>query len=164
LLLALQTADCVPILLSDRKRGAVAALHAGWRGTAAGIVHAALDHLRREYGSGAAELEAVLGPAVGGCCYEVGGEVREAMARGPLATLARFEPSAGGRWRIDLAHLNAAALAACGLRREAIRILTACTRCEASRLHSFRREGTAAGRNWSFIGAPVPAPPSTAAR
>jgi hypothetical protein len=164
LLLGVQTADCVPILLTDRRRRAVAALHAGWRGTAAGIAPAALEHMMREYGSAAADVDAVLGPAVGGCCYEVGAEVREALARGPLSSLARFEASSPGRWRIDLGRLNAAALAAAGLRREAIRLIPACTRCQNARLHSFRSQGAGVGRNWSFIGAPAPGSPSTGAR
>jgi hypothetical protein len=149
--LGVQTADCVPILLADRRRGVVAALHAGWRGTASGIVPRALDHLASEYGSSAADLEAVLGPAIGGCCYVVGEEVRRAAEAGPLRGLGNFRPAGGGRWKIDLARLNETALAHLGLAPERIQRLETCTRCAGDRLHSFRAEGAAAGRNWSFV-------------
>lgn len=154
LALGIRTADCAPILLADRRRGAVAALHAGWRGTAAGIVARALEHLAAEYGSEPADLDAVIGPAVGGCCYEVGEDVRAALEAGPLARLAEILPGPEGRFRIDLARLNAAALAAAGVRPARIQILAACTRCANDRLHSYRAEGAGVGRNWSFIATP----------
>jgi len=151
LALALQSADCVPILLADRRRGVVGALHAGWRGTAAGIVQRALEHLASEYGSAPGDLEAVLGPAIGGCCYVVGEEVRRAVDSGPLRGLGEFLPVAQDRWRIDLAELNEAALRRFGVPSERTQRLAVCTRCALDRLHSYRAEGSAAGRNWSFI-------------
>ena len=154
LALGVQSADCLPILLADRRRGAVAAVHAGWRGSAAGIVLRALEHLAAEYGSAAADLDAVLGPAVGGCCYEVGDDVRQAVARGPLAPLADFDPGGCGRLRLDLARLNAAALLQAGVAPGRVQIVAACTRCSVERLHSYRAEGSQAGRNWSLIAAP----------
>lgn len=154
LALAVQTADCAPILIADRSRGVVAAVHAGWRGSAAGIVAAALTHLAGEYGSTPGDLEAVIGPSIGGCCYEVGEEVRAAVAAGPHAALARFEPLPGGRLKLDLAALNASALASLGVPPARIQITSACTRCARARLHSFRAEGSGVGRNWSFIAVP----------
>ncbi|HEY1402627.1 MAG TPA: polyphenol oxidase family protein, partial [Pyrinomonadaceae bacterium] len=76
-LLGVQTADCVPVLLGDARSGACAAVHAGWRGTAAGIVPAALARMHAEYGTRAADVRACIGPAALGCCYEVGAEVIE---------------------------------------------------------------------------------------
>lgn len=154
LALGVQGADCAPILIADRRRGAVAALHAGWRGTAAGIASHALEHLASEYGSEPADLEVVIGPAVGGCCYEVGEEVREAVTEGPLGRLAVFADSGRGRWRVDLARLNAAALASAGVGPRRIQILSACTRCANDRLYSYRAEGAGVGRNWSLIALP----------
>ncbi|HEX3370887.1 MAG TPA: peptidoglycan editing factor PgeF, partial [Candidatus Acidoferrales bacterium] len=98
LLLGVQTADCVPILLADTKRHAVAAIHAGWRGTLARIVVKALGRMRMEFGTQARDVVAALGPAIGQGCYEVGAEVAQAFANqfppaaewfeGPFAQLA----------------------------------------------------------------------------
>src|SRR6185503_17572952 len=74
-LLAVKTADCVPVLLGDRKTGAFAAVHAGWRGTSTSIIRRAIDQLQHEYGAQAADLRAAIGPAANLCCYEVGSEV-----------------------------------------------------------------------------------------
>ena len=156
LVLGVQTADCVPILIADRRRGAVAALHAGWRGTAAGIVPRALEHLSTEYGSRPLDLEAVLGPAIGACCYEVGEEVREAVAAGPLGRLAEFHSAPGGRWMLGLARLNAVCLEAAGVDPRRVQLLAVCTRCGGDRLYSFRGEGPGTGRNWSFIAPAAP--------
>ena len=80
LLLAVQTADCVPILLVDSKNRAVAAVHAGWRGTLARIVEKAIGRMQMQFGTQAADLLAAIGPAIGGCCYEVGTEVAAAFS------------------------------------------------------------------------------------
>src|SRR4051794_30758470 len=72
---AVQAADCVPLLLADRRTGAVAAAHAGWRGMAARVPRAAVDAMRREFATRPEDLVAALGPSIGACCYEVGGEV-----------------------------------------------------------------------------------------
>ena len=77
--LAVQVADCVPILVADTRTGAVAAVHAGWRGAAAGVVRAALDGLGTEFGSRPADLVAALGPSIGPCCYQVGPAVADAF-------------------------------------------------------------------------------------
>ena len=74
------TADCVPALLLAPASGVVAAVHAGWRGAAAGVLEAALDHLRRDFEVAPADVEASLGPAIGPCCYQVGSEVRASFA------------------------------------------------------------------------------------
>src|SRR5207245_6865585 len=80
LLLAVQTADCVPILLVDPKNRAVAAVHAGWRGTLARIVEKAIGRMQMQFGSQSADLLAAIGPAISGCCYEVGTEVAAAFS------------------------------------------------------------------------------------
>ena len=74
--LAIQVADCVPLLVADRRTGAVAAAHAGWRGLAAGVPAAAVEALAREFGSRPSDLVAAAGPSIGACCYEVGEDVR----------------------------------------------------------------------------------------
>src|SRR5258706_2876262 len=89
LLLAVQAADCVPILLVDPKNRAVAAVHAGWRGTLASIVEETIGRMQMQFGSEAADLLAAIGPAIGGCCYEVGTEVAAAFS-GQFANAAEF--------------------------------------------------------------------------
>ncbi len=153
--LGVQSADCLPVLIADRARGSVAALHAGWRGTAAGIALRALEHLSAEYGSNPGDLEVVLGPAVGACCYEIGPEVREAFEAGPLADFAAFRPSRHRRWKMDLAEITARALAAAGVRLEQVLVVSACTLCSGNRLHSYRAEGDQVGRNWSLVAPPI---------
>ena len=93
--LAVQTADCVPLLIADRRTGAVAAAHAGWRGLAAGVPEVAVAALARAFGSRPADLVAAIGPSIGACCYEVGDEVRERVRDGGLRRAELAAGSAG---------------------------------------------------------------------
>jgi YfiH family protein len=147
-LLGIQTADCLPVLLVDPGRRFVAAAHAGWRGTAAGVTARAVAALVAR-GSRPEDLVAALGPAIGACCYEVGDEVREAY--GP-AGAPFFRPGPAGRSRLDLRAANARQLAEAGLRPDALHHVADCTRCRADLYHSWRRDGRAAGRMISFVG------------
>jgi YfiH family protein len=137
-----RTADCVPILLAARSGRAAAAVHAGWRGTAAGIAGRAVAALAAA-GVGAADLVAAVGPAIGPCCYEVGDEVVRALGA-----------PAGGP-TVDLRALNRALLEAAGVPRSAIHLAPWCTRCRPDLFFSHRRDGEAAGRMLSVIGPPV---------
>ncbi len=141
LALSVVTADCVPVLLGAD--GEIAAIHAGWRGIAAGIVAAALARLATPAG----RLTAWLGPAIGPCCYEVGDEVaaRVAAAGAEAAVVA----GAGPRPHLDL-HAAVASQLLHGGVPEAHRV-AACTRCAGESLHSYRRDGPRAGRNLAFI-------------
>lgn len=134
---AVRVADCVPILLAGP--GRVAAVHAGWRGTAADIVRVAVSHL-----GGPDGLRAAIGPCIRGCCYEVGEEV--------IAGVSAVTP--GREWltgrRVDLALANAAILAELGIDTE---IVGPCTRCSPD-YWSHRRDGAAAGRQVGAIGLP----------
>jgi len=141
-LVSVRTADCVPILLADRRGGRVAAVHAGWRGTIARIVERAVESLVRA-GSTAEDLVAAIGPSIGRCCYEVSPELA-----------ARFEDAFGptvraGR-RLDLREANRISLEACGLSPSHVETIDVCTFCDG-RFHSFRREGESAGRQHSFV-------------
>jgi YfiH family protein len=133
---AVKTADCIPILLVDVRRRAVAAVHAGWRGTVARIGPAALDAMRDSFGAAPSDVLAAIGPGIGACCYEVGPEVAAEFGR-------------EGRAHIDLADENRLQLERAGVR--AVYVAGLCTRCR-DEFHSFRRDREAAGRMYSFAG------------
>jgi YfiH family protein len=147
-LLGIKTADCLPVLLVDPERRSVAAAHAGWRGTAAGVAARAVEALVTR-GSRPEDLLAALGPGIGPCCYEVGEELREALGE-PGAGF--FRPGPNGRTHLDVRAANARQLVQAGLRPEAIHHVADCTRCRADLYHSYRRDGKAAGRMISFVG------------
>jgi len=140
-----KTADCVPILLVDPSIPAVAAIHAGWRGSAENIVAAAVRELTARWKTQPGNLRAAIGPSIGVCCYEVGPEVAR-----------RFETwnstlkNAQGPVRLDLPAINEAQLRAAGVAD--IWKSGECTFCLPGRFYSFRREREQAGRMLSFIG------------
>lgn len=136
---AVKTADCIPILLADDRHHAVAAVHAGWRGTVARIAEHALQAMRARFGTDAANVHAAIGPGIGKCCYEVGPEVAEQFGE-------------RGRGHIDLAAANREQLEAAGVGFGRIYIANLCTMCRAADFHSFRRDKEAAGRLYSFVG------------
>jgi YfiH family protein len=136
---AVRTADCIPVLLVDERLRAVAAVHAGWRGTAARIVQRAVESMRERFGTSPADLHAAIGPGIGQCCYEVGPEVA-----------AQF--GGQGRTHIDLPGANRRQLADAGVTPGRIYASNLCTMCRAEDFHSFRRDGEAAGRLFSFAG------------
>lgn len=141
---AVLTADCLPILLCDRAGTRVAALHAGWRGLAAGVVAAGVAAM----GPRGAALLAWLGPAIGPQHFEVGPEVRQAfLARNPNAAAA-FAPGRGDRWFADLYALARGELSACGVNQVFGGGL--CTVSDPARFFSYRRDGQC-GRMASLI-------------
>ena len=96
-LLGIQVADCVPVLVADTRRQVVAAFHAGWRGTAAGIVEQGIAQMRVEFGSDPNDLVGAVGPSIRACCYRVGDEVRQAFACSvPVRGRAVFHARRGG--------------------------------------------------------------------
>ena len=137
LALSIRTADCYPILLADTRTRSIAAVHAGWRGTAAGIVREAISKMKELYGVEPGSVVAAIGPGIGECCYEVGEEVAR-----------RFGLERAGR--VDLASANRQMLIDAGLAVSQIETLGVCTFCD-SRFYSFRREKDKAGRMISFI-------------
>jgi YfiH family protein len=141
-----RTADCVPILLLDRSKRAVSAVHAGWRGTAAQIVAKAIRRLEDEFGSEPADILAAIGPCIRQCCYQVGSEVGEQFAES-----YRRESSQGGKWQLDLAAANRTQMLEGGLCPDHIFDLGACTVCRAEDFFSFRREPGDPGRMISSV-------------
>lgn len=147
LALAVQVADCVPLLLADPRTGAVAAAHAGWRGTAANVAGTAVATLAERFGARPEDLVVAHGPSIGPCCYTVGEELRgvfQDAGFGPA--LDRWFRCLDGGWRLDLWTANADQLAAAGVRRGAISLAGLCTACRPDRFHSYRREGPGTGR------------------
>jgi YfiH family protein len=146
--LGVQTADCVPILLADRKGHAVAAIHAGWRGTASRIAERSVASLVTTYRIPAQDLVAVIGPHNAVCCYEVGEEVVEAM-NDPVAIVRKPE---WAKPHLNQALANQRQLIAAGIPEEQIVVSNLCTQCRGDLFYSYRREGKRAGRMLSVIG------------
>lgn len=154
-LLGVKTADCVPVLLGDRRTGACAAVHAGWRGTLAGIAREALARLREEFGTRPEDVRAAIGPAALACCYEVGPEVVAAFRETFEDADSLFTPTRDGRALVDLQRANREQLLAGGVAAERIHILPLCTICRPDLFFSHRRDAPAhgrAGRLLSVIG------------
>ncbi|HUI26240.1 MAG TPA: peptidoglycan editing factor PgeF [Candidatus Kryptonia bacterium] len=151
-LLAVLTADCVPALLVAPRRRVVAAVHAGWRGTLAGIVIRAVTMLRETFEVDPEESEVALGPASDGCCYEVEREVGERFARewGTLP-LATWRASGAKGW-LDLRRINAGLLRRAGVRAARIHLVGPCTRCASADYFSHRGSRGRSGRQLSYVG------------
>jgi len=148
------TADCVPILVACMDATVVAAIHAGWRGLACGVIEAALEAVRAR--AGAVELVAAVGPAARACCYEVDEPVRRALAERYAESLDGVL-SAGrpGHYQFDLPGLATRVLETSGLAPDQIGVQNrVCTICDPIRFDSFRRDGAAAGRLVHFITCP----------
>ena len=176
LLLAIQTADCIPVLVADTKRQAVAAFHAGWRGTLKRIVESGVNRMRVEFGSRPEDLAAAIGPGIGACCYAVGEEVRTDFSsqfgyarelffevsdadpvreKYPLLFLTARAPghsNLGPSLHLDLMEANRRQLLDAGLGAEAITVIGDCTRCQNNRYFSYRAEQGFTGRMLSVAG------------
>lgn len=151
ILLGVQTADCVPVLLGDARTGACAAVHAGWRGTAAGIVPAALERMRREYGTRSEDVCAAIGPAALRCCYEVGREVVEIFRARFADADELLIPTREGHARIDLQRANQQQLTEAGVSTGRIHTAPFCTICRDDLFFSYRREKPLYGRTGRLL-------------
>ncbi len=152
LFIAVRTADCVPILLCDPESGVVGALHAGWRGTFAGIAPAGVERME-EAGADRRRIRAVIGPSIAGPCYETGEEVRDAASDRPRLRDAVFTPSPrAGRFFCDLPLANRLLLLEAGLSPENIELSGLCTHCREDLFFSHRRMQGRRGTMLSVIG------------
>jgi YfiH family protein len=176
LLLGIQTADCIPVLVADRKRKVVAAFHAGWRGTVRRIVESGIGRMRFEFGSRPEDLIAAIGPGIGPCCYSVGEEVLSefesqfAYARElfhevydtdpvrtkyPMLFLTQRAPGhspMGPSLHLDLVEANRRQLIAAGLNVRSISTVGGCTSCQPELFFSYRASRARCGRMLSVIG------------
>jgi YfiH family protein len=150
-LIGIMTADCIPVLVADPVRRAVAAFHAGWRGTVERIVELGIQRMQREIGSDPGDLVAAIGPGIGPCCYAVGEEVFTRFS-------ANFDYSAQlfctveDQLRIDLWEANRRQLLAAGLPAAAVSIVGGCTSCHPELYFSHRASAGHAGRMMAAIG------------
>jgi YfiH family protein len=176
--LAIQTADCVPLLIADRRTGAVGAAHAGWRGLAARVPIIAVEALVRELGSRPEDLLAAAGPSIGACCYEIGDEVRARFEQAGFGEgrLARWfvreprptvrNPSMPGlspvprarHWYLDGWTAAREQLESAAVPAEQIFLAEVCTASHQETLCSYRRDGKAAGRMAAAIRSARPRP------
>jgi len=176
LLLGVQTADCIPVLVADRKRHVVAAFHAGWRGTVKRIVESGIGRMRMEFGSRPEDLIAAIGPGVGPCCYAVGDEVLSSFesqfayadelfhevydtdpvrTRYPMLFLTQRAPghsNIGPSLHVNLVEANRRQLLAAGLKANSIHSTGGCTSCHRELFFSHRASQGHAGRMMSVIG------------
>jgi YfiH family protein len=153
-LLTVKVADCLPLLIADRRTGVVAAVHAGWRGTASGIARAAVERMRTRHGSSPEDLVAAIGPAIRACCYEVGPELRDAFASNGATPeqLARwFGPGRADRLQLDVPLANVEQLLAAGIPSGQVHDSGLCTACHPAHFYSYRRDKGLAGRIIGFV-------------
>jgi len=142
-----RVADCAPILIGDSRRGVVAAVHAGWRGTVQRAAHAGVRALSDAFGSAPTDLVAAIGPCLGVCCGEVGPEVADAFRQAGHTGLDRwFTPGSGDRLQLDLAAANQDQLVAAGIPDDRVHVAGLCTRSHPDVFHSYRAAGANAGR------------------
>jgi len=154
-LIGVKVADCVPILLYDKKRSVIGAVHAGWRGTAAEILRTTIKIMQERFDSLPEDILIALGPGIRRCCYDVGEEVKEAVceATGKGDYYCRRD----GRYFIDLSSANRIQALSIGIPEQNIWQSQECTFCNPARFHSYRYSKNHKGKQGGFIGIVVSA-------
>jgi hypothetical protein len=150
ILIGVQVADCVPLLLHDKKKNVVGVVHAGWRGTASSILKKTLDVMKKRFLCEPQDIMMAIGPSIRGCCYTVGPEVSQAVTQatggGPYSLMK------DGMHRIDLALANREQALRAAISESNIWISEDCTFCNPDRYFSYRYAKGSAGRQAAFIG------------
>ena len=147
IVLNILTADCVPILLYDKEKNVIAAIHAGWKGTQAHITLKTVQKMQAVYGCDPKDVIAGIAPSIGACCYEVGKDVAQHFFNIPESFTA-----ADDKYMLDLPHINKQQLMKAGLHEEQIQMSEVCTACEVTQFFSYRKEKGCSGRFMSMIG------------
>ncbi|HEV2987474.1 MAG TPA: peptidoglycan editing factor PgeF [Candidatus Angelobacter sp.] len=174
--LAVMTADCLPVMLIDKKNRAVGVFHAGWRGTVQRITEKGLGAMRCHFGSMPSDIEAVIGPGIGGCCYEVGEELKSKFEsqfayaselfhqvfesdpireKYPMLFMNARAPGHGdpcAKLHLDLAEANRRQVLAMGVPDDQITVLGQCTACNPTKFFSHRAEKGKTGRMMAVVG------------
>lgn len=151
LALAVLTADCAPLLMMHPSQGVGAAVHAGWRGTVAGIAAGAVRAAESELGAGVAGWQVAMGPSISGCCYEVDAEIGEQL-ESRWGRLPEAWSRIGAKGQLDLRQANRAILVACGVQPDMIFAIGPCTACAEDDFFSHRASCGRAGRQVSYLG------------
>ena len=151
LAICIKTADCVPVFLVDHVRKVIAAVHAGWRGTALGITEKVIRLMQNQYGSSPSDLLAAIGPSIGPCCYEVDATVADAFHRHKNAEAFLFPGKRKDRWMLDLVSANHKQLRDCGIPSDNIEAADVCTVCRQEAFFSHRGSGGVTGRQINFL-------------
>jgi len=154
IVLTILTADCVPILLYDKKNHVIAAIHAGWKGTKSQITTKTISKMKHTFGSHSKDIIAGIAPSIGKCCYEVGGDVAQHFFHTPQSFT-----QINDKYMLDLPYLNKIQLLKSGLSEEHIEMSSHCTACEVDTFFSYRKENGCSGRFMSMIGL-TPSPTS----
>lgn len=144
------TADCVPILLADARQKVVAAIHAGWRGTAQEIVRHTIEVMRHQYHSNPEDIWAAIGPSIGPCCYEVGPEVHQ-MIRKQLPQGEPLFETNSSKIHFNLWKANILQLFQAGVPPHQTDCIERCTRCAPKHFFSVRASGASTGRQGAFV-------------
>jgi YfiH family protein len=146
IMLSVRTADCLPILIADTRNQAVAAVHAGWRGTILEIVPKTIQAMNEQFGTRLEDLVMAFGPGIGACCFEVGAEVAS-----QFSSLFPEHADLGQKTTLNLVEANIRLLGRNGGSPRHIATSTFCSRCQPDLFHSYRRDGDKAGRMVSAI-------------
>jgi YfiH family protein len=144
-------ADCVPVLLCDPEKRVIAAVHAGWQGTAAKLVFKTVEGMKSEFACDPEKIQATIGPSIGKCCYEVDTPVWQAFVKGGIDWDSCSEPGVEGKWQLDMAAANRELLIMAGVKADAINVSDMCVSCHRELFFSFRRDKGETGRQMGFI-------------
>ncbi len=148
---AVRTADCVPVLVYDRRRTSVAAIHAGWRGAVAGIVPKTVELMASRFAVALSDFRVSIGPSAGPCCYEVDEAVLGPLKSGTACWKTVLHDDRGSKARLDLKRLVRIQLEQFGLGPQQITAVNLCTICHGDLFYSYRREGRVVGTMLSGI-------------
>jgi len=151
-LLIIKTADCLPVLMVDRRKKAIAAVHCGWKSTSQRLIQKVVKRMEEQFGCDSSTLLVAMGPSIGWSCYEVGGDVKQEFERNGLSPKPfQVHPYQREKYFLDLKRANELQLVDVGVSESKISTVNLCTHCEDG-LHSYRRDKRSSGRMLSFIG------------
>ncbi|MEN6623897.1 MAG: peptidoglycan editing factor PgeF [Smithella sp.] len=151
LALCIKTADCVPVFIIDKKKKVIAAVHAGWKGTALGITAKVIQLMKSQYGSNPQDILAAVGPSIGFCCYEVDSIVADAFAEHKGKKNFLFQVKGKNKWMLDLPEANHQQILECDVPETNIELSGLCTKCNQDLFFSHRGSGGITGRQINFL-------------